>query len=94
MLTVTTPGAQLASAACNAVSPAAGGAVAGRGRYRDHDAAHQAADHAEQRTFHTGDHDDRGIAAQLLLVLQDAPEARDAHVGDLARRQPVECERA
>ena len=94
MLTVTTPGAQLASAACSAVSPRARGAIAGRGRYRDHDPADQAGDHAEQGAFHAGDHDHHRIAAELLLVLQDAPQAGDADIGDLARRDAVEGERA
>ena len=70
------------------------GAVAGRGRHRDHDAADQARDHAEQGTLHAGDHDHHRIAPQLFLVPQDAPQAGDADVGDLARGDAVESERA
>ena len=81
MLTTTTPGAQLASAAGQRRPAACGDAVADRGRHRDQHAPDQAGQHAEQGTLHAGDGDHDRHRGQMLAALQQPPEAGDAEVG-------------
>ena len=94
ILTVSTPGAQLASAERSAARPPAGDAVADRGGQRDDRRRDQAGHHAEQRALHAGRDDEHARCLQRGALGQDAPQPRHADIRDNRRRIAVEFQRA
>ena len=64
-------------------------AVADAGRHGDDRRRGEAADHAGQRAFHAGDHDDRVGRRELVGGVEHAVQAGHADVGDAQRAEAV-----
>ena len=89
MFTTTMPGAQLARADRRLRSPAAATPVADGARHRDHDAADETAEDAEESALHARDRDHDGVTADLVEPVHQPPQARHADVLDASAGDAV-----
>ena len=80
ILTTVTPAAQEFNIAEQRRQAAEAGAVADAGRDPDHRLVHQTGDDAWESALHSGDDDEHARPPQVLVVAEQAVDARDADV--------------